>query len=271
MSEDITGPMNIGLIASTIIAFVALVMPLSSFDNSANAQDPTNQSVSVNNSTLNVVGDVQTMVKPDKVTLSLSVETTNMTADEALSANSEAMNSTLEALKEAGVLENETSTSFFDISPNYNVTQEDEDLPPIETRDIVSYTVTNSITIDSFNLLNISQWIDTAVQAGVNDISSISFSLSDKKSELIKNDLLKQAVEDAQNKANIAASALGLKVVGVESVNIEGADEIPLYPPQPYSAEETLGAAAPEAGPSTPIIPGEQQVTSSVSIVFLIG
>jgi uncharacterized protein YggE len=215
------------------------------------------------------VGDAQIMVKPDKVTLSFSVETTNATADEALNANSEAMNNTLGALKAAGVLENETSTSFFNISPNYIVTREDEDLPQIETRDIVSYTVTNSITIDSSNLLNVSQWIDTAVQVGVNDISSVSFSLSDEKSKRIENDLLKQAVEDAQNKASIAASALGLKVAGVESVNIEGVDEIPLYPPQPYFAEEA--AAAPEAGLPTPIIAGEKQVTSSVSIMFLIG
>jgi uncharacterized protein YggE len=60
------------------------------------------------------------MVKPDKVTLSLSVETTNTTANAALNANSEAMNKTLNALKAAGVRENETSTSFFNISPNYN-------------------------------------------------------------------------------------------------------------------------------------------------------
>jgi len=270
MSEDITRPMNIGLIVN-IITFFALVVPLSSFDNNAYAQEPTTQNVSVNNSTLYVVGDAQTMVKPDKVTLLFSIETTNITADEALDSNSEAMNNTLEALKVAGVLENETSTSFFNISPNYNITREDQDLLPMETRDIVSYTVTNSIDIDSSNLLNVSEWIDTAVQAGVNDISSISFSLSDEKSELIENDLLKQAVEDAQNKADIAASALGLKVVGVESVNIEAIDKIPLYSPQRYFAEEAVGTASPEAGYSTPIIAGEQQVTSSVNVVFLIG
>ena len=184
------------------------------------------------------------MAKPDKVTLSLSVETTNTTAEEALTANSEAMNNALHALRAAGVLENETSTSFFNISPNYNSTQddeEDEEIPSTETRDIISYTVTNSITIDSFNLLNVSEWIDTAVQAGVNEISSIYFSLSDERSEFIEYDLLKLAVADAQNKANIAASALGLNVTGVESVNIEGAD-IPPYPPQPYFVEDGSGS-----------------------------
>ena len=60
---------------------------------------------------------------------------------------------------------NETSTSFFNISPNYkpiDQQQEGQYFPPIESRDIISYTVTNSITVDSDNLLNVSQWIDIA-------------------------------------------------------------------------------------------------------------
>src|SRR5215212_3972349 len=263
--------MNIGLIA-IIIAFSVLMVCLSAdYNDKAYAQNTPIQNITVSNSTIYVMGSAQTMVKPDKVALSLSVETTNTTANEALNANSEAMNNTLEALKADGVKENETSTSFFNISPNYNITQEDKDSQPIDTRDIISYTVTNSITVNSFNLLNVSQWIDTAVQAGVNDISGISLSLSDEKYELVKNDLLKQAVANAKNKADIATSALGMKVTGVKSIIIEGLDIIPPMPPQPFFARETAGAAAPDAGPPTPIIAGEQEVTSDVNIAFLIG
>jgi uncharacterized protein YggE len=264
---------NIGLIAYVIPIglLAAAVLSLSVFnDQNAHAQNIQNTS-NISNSTLYVMGNAQTMVKPDKVTLSLSIEMINKTANAALIANSEAMNNTLEALKAVGVKENETSTSFFNISPNYNITEKDKDLPPIETRDIISYTVTNSITIDSYNLLNVSQWIDTAVRSGVNDISSVYFSLSDEKSELIKNDLLKQAVANAKSKADIAASALGLKVIGVKSIIIEGIDEFPPSPPQPFLAKEAVGATAPEAGPPTPIIAGEQQVTSSVTTAFLVG
>lgn len=272
MSNSSNKLMNLSLITSIIIAISVMTISLTASGNNVNAQNITAQNVTVNNSTLEVMGNAQTMVKPDKVTLSLSIETTNTTANEALTANSRAMNNTLEALKAADVQENETSTSFFNISPNYNITQEDEDSPPVETQDIISYTVTNSITVDSFNLLNVSQWIDTAVQAGVNDISSISFSLSDEKSELVKNDLLKQAVTNAKNKADIAASALGLKVIGVKSIIIEGVDGIPPLPPQPFLAKEAVGtAAAPEAGPPTPIVVGEQQVTTDVNIAFFIG
>ena len=63
---------------------------------------------------------------------------------------------------------------------------------------------------------------------------------------------------------------MGLKVIGVKSVNVERVDGSPL-PSQPLFKREAVGAAAPEAGPPTPIIAGEQQIISSVGIVFLIG
>ena len=253
--------MSISLIA-TISSLVTAFLVLLALNNIAYTQSTFSQSGS-NNSTLSVIGTAETMVKPDKVTLTLSVETTNKTANAALIANSETTTNVLDALKSSGVKENETSTSFFNISPNYNFTQE-ESFQPIQNRDIISYTVTNSITVDSTNLLNVSQWIDTAVQAGANDISNVSFLLSDKKSELVKNDLMRQAIMDAKNKSDIAASALGLEVVGVRSIVIEGIDVLPL-PQQSFFASE----ATPRVNPP-PVIAGEQKVTSSVNITFLI-
>jgi uncharacterized protein YggE len=268
---------NAGLIASiTIFNFlvtVALSLPFFNYHN-AYAQNIIQNVSNTSNSTLLVVGNAQTMVEPDKVTLSLSVETTNTTANAALVANSEEMNKVLNALKAGGVRENETSTSFFNISPNYkpiDQQQEGQYVPPIESRDIISYTVTNSITVDSYNLLNVSQWIDTAVQAGVNDVSSIYFSLSDARSEVIKNDLLKQAIANAESKADIATSALGLKVIGVKSISIEALGGFPPSPLQPFFAKEAAEAAAPTTGSPTPIIAGEQEVTSTIDIVFLFG
>jgi uncharacterized protein len=82
---------------------------------------------------------------------------------------------------------------------------------------------------------------------------------------------LKQAVTNVKSKADIAASALGLKVIGVKSVNVERVDGISPLPSQPLFKREAVGAAAPEAGPPTPIIAGEQQITSSIGIAFLIG
>ena len=47
---------------------------------------------------------------------------------------------------------------------------------------------------------------------GANTVNNIEFSLTDKKLEQIKNNLIKQAIDNAITKADIAASASGLKL-----------------------------------------------------------
>src|ERR687886_1053521 len=103
--------------------------------------------------TLSLTGTATTMVKPDKVTVSLGVETTNKTADTALAANSKTMNQVIDALKVADVKDNETSTSSFSISPNYNYSQPSSSST---TSRITGFTVSNSIQIQSTNINNTS-------------------------------------------------------------------------------------------------------------------
>lgn len=60
-----------------------------------------------------------------------------------------------------------------------------------------------------------------------------------------------------------------MRVIGVKSIIIEGVDGIPPPQPQPFLAKEAVAAAL-GAGPPTPII-AEEQVTSSVTTVSLVG
>ena len=221
------------------------------------------------NNILSVIGTATTIEKPDKVIVSLGVETTNKTANIALTANSNIMNKVIDVLKTTGVRENETSTSSFNISPNYNYSQFSGNTGRI----IVGFTVSNSIQIESPNTQNVSKWIDTAIAAGANIINNIDFTLSDKKLQDIKTSLIKKAIADARTKADIAASAAGLKVIGVKSINL---NDFAIRPPLPYQtplAKESLtsGAATANGNRSTPVILGQEPVTINLSIVFVIG
>jgi uncharacterized protein YggE len=211
------------------------------------------------NNTLFVSGSASNQTKPDKVTVSLGVETTNNTAQAALTSNSNLMNKVLESLKAAGVRENETSTSTFSITPNYNYSSNNN-----QGR-LIGFTVSNSIQIESSSIESVSKWIDAAVSAGVNNVNNIYFSLSNQKSEEMKNSLLKNAIDSARIKADIASSAAGLKVIGVKSIIVGEAGSSPPVPV--YSAKALDGAAA----SSTSIISGQQEISASVSIVYLIG
>src|SRR6185295_11619664 len=161
------------LVSAIAIMVVAALTPSMEhiFTNASAQTDVTN------NSTLFVTGSATNQTKPDKVTLSLGVETTNTTAQAALTANSDLMNKVLDALKAAGVQENETSTSIFSITPNYNYSADTN-----EGR-LIGFTVSNSIQIESSNIESVSKWIDAAVLAGANNVNNIHFSLSNQKSE----------------------------------------------------------------------------------------
>lgn len=213
-----------------------------------------------NNKTLFVTGSATTQVKPDKVTVSLGVETTNTKAKAALAANSELMNKIISALKIAGVKDNETSTSSFTITPNrdYSIDKNQGKL--------IGFTVSNSIQIDSKNVNNTSEWIDIAVSSGANNVNNIYFSLSDKKLDDIRKELINDAIDNAKEKADIAASALGLKIIGIRTVSIDQAT--PFFPgPTPYGVASLKNEAS---APSTPILTGEQQISQNVNIVFLV-
>jgi uncharacterized protein len=229
--------------------------------------NPTQNITTTNDATntLSLIGTATTAVKPDKVTVSLGVETTNKTADAALAANSKIMNQVIDALKAAGVKDNETSTSSFSISPNYNYSQQ----PSFTASRITGFTVSNSIQIQSTIINdNTSKWIDTAIAAGANTVDRIDFALSDKKLEETKANLIKQAMQDAKAKADTVASVAGMKVVGIRSINL---NELAIQPPPIPSpialAKQSL--AATEARP-TPIISGQEEVTTNIAVIFLI-
>ena len=164
------------LVASIVILAVTVVnISVEHIFTNASAQ------TDLTNNTILVTGSAINQTKPDKVSVSLGVETTNSTAQAALTANSDLMNQTLDALKVAGVQENETSTSTFSITPNYNYSSN------TNQGRLIGFTVSNSIRIESSNIESVSKWIDAAVSAGANNVNNIYFSLSDKKLDEIKN------------------------------------------------------------------------------------
>lgn len=221
-----------------------------------NSRDTTNV-----NSTVFATGNALTRLPPDRVLISVGVETTDKTAIDALSLNSELMNNIIFELRGDGLKPNETRTSFFNIFPLYNYTESGTRL------NVSGFTVTNTVQIESSNLDNASQWIDTAVASGANSINSIDFSVTEKKLEDTRSKLIADAIGNAKQKAEAAASALQLSITGVKSIVIDGTTNIQPPSPLPYF-RDSVGETA---SSSTPIIPGEQEVFVSVSGIFSIG
>ena len=140
----------------TFLAVVSVIVYLSNDDNASAQQilrspyihSTRNNNTGTNNThTLSVTGSANAQVKTDKVLLTLGVQTTNKTANTALVSNSATMNNILNALKAAGVKENETGTSSFSISPNYNYSQSSK---TGNIGQLTGFTVSNSIQIQKY-------------------------------------------------------------------------------------------------------------------------
>ena len=113
--------------------------------------------------------------------------------------------------------------------------------------------------------ISIQKSMDGSMRA--NTVDRIDFALSDKKLEETKNNLIKQAMQDARAKADIVASAAGVKIVGIRSINLNELAIQPL-PPSPIPlAKQSLASA--EARP-TPIMSGQKEVTTNIGVIFLI-
>ncbi len=77
---------------------------------------------------------------------------------------------------------------------------------------------------------------------------------------------MKNAIDNAKAKADIAAGAAGLKVIGVKSIIVGRANSSPPVPL--YRAQTFADGATPSP---TLILSGQQEVSTNVSIVYLIG
>ncbi|MGD9674245.1 MAG: SIMPL domain-containing protein [Candidatus Nitrosocosmicus sp.] len=217
------------------------------------------------NSTLSVSESAKIEVEQDTVILSLGIESTNNTAQTALESNLKVMNKTVSALLSQGLSQNELSTSYFTVYPNYDYT-EDYLIPG---GNIESFTVLNQIEIKSHYINNTLKWVDAAVKSGVNNINGIEFDVSKERSDGIIKSLIIKSIENAKQKADSIAVSMGLSVIGIKSIVVKEPDVGFLNYPLTEHTNLDLSLAD-TADIAAPIVPGKNDVYVKVDVVFFL-
>jgi uncharacterized protein YggE len=245
--------------------------------------DEENDFSPANLSTLSVSSTSTTEVRPDQLSVTLGAETNATTAQEAVSQNANLTAQVIGAIRGLGIDENRIETSSYSVSPIYEYIQPSQPCieiypppPGCETRqEIIGYRATNTVAVtldvpffrvatQSVPDVNAGQVIDAAVGAGANRIDGVIFFISPDRQQEIRDTLIGDAIANARQRANIAAEALQMTVSGVESVTINPID-FPLFSLQ----ESSFGAADTVSAP-TQILPAQQEVSTTVSVVFYI-
>jgi uncharacterized protein YggE len=204
-------------------------------------------------STLTVSGTGDATADADMVTIVLGVQTRNESAAGAVADNGRMMASSIEALLAAGVPEDEIKTSRFSIYPT-------RDWIDGELSEKVVFEVNNQITItlDLTDDVDVGEVLDGAVGAGANSVEGVTFGLRDPTS--VQEEALEEAVNDAMGKSLVISEAAGVTLGRIVSISESGASPVPMAESRVYFAAD--------AGAATPIVPGDVEVTATVTITY---
>jgi uncharacterized protein len=237
------------IILTSFIAFAALAVVTHSGDSplpaaQAQSEEPA-QGITVH-------GRASVKVVPDQAQLWFGVESDGATARAALAASATEMRKLLDALRAAGATD--LQTQHVSLSPRYVERSVDSGGGKVGAN---GYTAHNSVSATVKQLARAGAVIDAAVAAGANHVSGPNLTRADT-SELYRQ-ALEAAVDDAGESAEALADAADVTLGRVTAV-VEGG-EAP-------SSLLMNARAADEAAASTPIEPGEHEISATVTVTF---
>lgn len=201
---------------------------------------------------ISVTGEGKASGTPDVVVLTLGVSVLAPTVKEARDQAAEGMTRVIDSLQDNGVEEKDIQTSQFSIYPEYDYRNDQQTLR--------GYRLSNIVTAKLRDIDRTSDALDAVTEAGgdMTQVQSISFTIDDP--DELRDLAREEAVADAKVKAERLAELSGVDLGKVISIS-----ESFSVPPIPMAREADLAEA-----PSTPIEPGEMDVTLNVEVVYAI-
>lgn len=194
---------------------------------------------------ITVVGTASVSSVPDRAELSFGVESQGQTAKAALAANAAEMRKVIAAVKAAGGTN--VRTQSVSLSPRYG-----------EASEVQAFVAVNTVSATIGDVARAGALIDAAVGAGANQVYGPSLSSGDEAEQYRR--ALKDAVANARASAQVLAAAANLSLGRVTAIVEAGGG------PQPLA----YGADKAAALDSTPIEPGMQRATASVTVTFAV-
>lgn len=202
--------------------------------------------------TISVLGNASVIVDSDIATIRVSVLTTDVDAADSAQKNAELMTKVKNALIEIGLTKKDFATSNYSIYENKPYNSKEGSYGPAE------YRTSNNLSVSIKDISKTGEVIDTALKAGANQLSSLSFS-SSKINEAYKEARV-QAVKDAREKAELLAQEAGRKLG--KAIIIEESQGYA----QPIAYEGLM--LMKDARAETPIIAEDSSASYSLRIVF---
>jgi uncharacterized protein YggE len=207
----------------------------------------------VNGITVEGMGKVT--ISPDLATITVAVQAQAPTAAEAQAKASASMTKVIAAVKGQGVADADVATQWITLEPQYDYRNDSSTAPKL-----TGYLASQSLSVKVRTIANVGPIIDSAVAAGANQVSGISFSLADPTAAATQ--ARSAAIANAKARATELAQAAGVSLGAAVSIV-----ELSAPNPIPYDYER----AAQAADGATPVQPGTLEIEVDVKVTFAIG
>lgn len=237
----------------SVVSLIFLAMP--TFTAVAASAQVLSAPVLIDGTVLEVIAEGKTTRVPDLVTINTGVVTQAPTAAAAMTDNAGRVSRVVVALKVAGVADRDIRSSNISLQPQYRYA---DNTPPVFT----GYQASNTISVRFRDIARAGAVLDTLVREGSNQIDGPNFMI--EKPEAAFNEARADAVAKANVRAALYARIAGLRVDRILSISESSANA----PITITAMRENMSGAASAVG--TKVIPGEQGVTISLSVRFLL-
>ncbi len=217
------------------------------------------QKASTNDGFITVTASRTEEVKPNMATISFYIETSDKVSDVAVKENKKIATSVIEAIKSAYNPDLDTiKTTSYNVVPNYIYHNNNK-------KTLDKYVVTTALQFATKNPSTMGAIINTAQQAGATRVTGLNYSLD--MDEFDCSEIIKKASKNLRMRANAAADAIGVKVVGVKEMNVDcGGQNAVRYYAAMNKQVAADGAVAESA--SVPLEEGVTKVTVTITAKF---
>jgi uncharacterized protein YggE len=211
---------------------------------------------------LSVNGEGTVRAKPDMAIITLGVVSEAKAASAALSENTTSMSGIVDALKAAGIESRDLQTSGFSVEPVYSQRPNSSDASEPFVPEIVSYRVSNNLTLRVRALDDLGAILDKVVNLGANAISGPTFTVADPTP--LEDQAKQAAIRDALRKGRLYAQAAAVQLGAIYRI-----DEGYSGAPQPMAAPMLMRMEAAGAK-AVPVEGGELTFNAQVSVSWLL-
>lgn len=197
--------------------------------------------------TIAATGSATVSAPPDMARVSLGANAFKPTAREAMDDVDRVVLALGRSLASLGIDARDIRTVGLQLGPRYGN----------DGTSVAGFEAEEDLEVTVRDLGKVGPVLDAALAAGANRLGGVVFDWRDASS--LRSQAIAQAVADARAQAEAAAGAAGLRVLGVESVEVQGGGPI-IY----------RGAAAEPAAGVT-VYPGQSSLTVTVRVVYRVG